>query len=166
MQKIAIHADKIIPLSFNSITSLKYKTIYCIECGAPIIERNNSQMFRIGSTDRPCEVHVSADGTIPSVCHQCAQKYSIVITVAQVSNVGGIPLYMQPQSIFMSIEPVKQLRDIYCMECGKAFYSVSDRVKSISDNTIPFNMLDPEKMGPMEVWCHHHNCKQRWSVFA
>jgi hypothetical protein len=52
------------------------------------------------------------------------------------------------------------------MECGKAYYSISDRIKLISDNTIPFEMLDPAKFGPMEVWCKFHHCKQRWSVMV
>lgn len=167
MTKIAPHADTHIHLSLSSVTGLRYKTVHCVECGQPIIERNNDQMMRIGNNNYPSVARVSADGSIPCVCVNCSQKYSIVATLdTQISSNVGVPLYMQPQSIFMAITPMKTLRDIYCMECGKAFYSVSDRMKMLSDNTMPVNMIDPEKYGPMEVWCKFHHCKQRWSVFV
>jgi hypothetical protein len=167
MPKIAPHANISIPLSLGSITGLRYKTMHCIECGEPIIERNNEKMLRVGSNDMPEIAHVGADGSIPCVCRKCSQKYSIVVALStKMSANVGIPLYMQPQSIFMIPEPVKRLRDVYCMECGKAFYSISDRVKLVSDNTMPTEILDPNRLGPMEVWCKFHYCKQRWSIMA
>lgn len=166
MQKNAPYANAAIPLSLNSVVGLRYKTINCIECGRPILERNNDRMLRLNN-NAPTVAHVGADGTISCVCSNCSQKYTVVITFNMQSSMhNAVPLYMQPQSIFMAIEPVKKLRDVYCMECGKAFYSVSDRVKMVSDNMIPVNMLDPDKLGPMEVWCKFHHCKQRWSVMA
>jgi hypothetical protein len=165
MEKIAPFADISIPLSLGSVTGLKYKTINCMECGNPILERNGEKILRVRQNSYPDEARLSADGTIPVICSSCAQKYSLTFSVT-VGMSSSLPLYMQPQSIYMAIEPHKKLRDVYCMECGKAFYSISDRINLVSDNVIPFDMLDPAKMGPMEVWCKFHHCKQRWSVMA
>jgi len=166
MEKIAQFASIAIPLSLSSTTGLKYKTLCCVECGHPILERSSDRMFRIGATDLPELARVGADGTIPSVCRKCTQKYTITISMNMQSPGVNVPLYMQPQSIFLAVEPVKKLRDTYCMECGKAFYSISDRIKLLSDNTVPFDLLDPTRFGPMEVWCKFHHCKQRWSVMV
>lgn len=166
MLKIAPYANKQIPISLGSTTGLRYKTVHCIECGAPIIERNNTQIFRLGVKDMPEVVKLSVDGSMNTHCHRCSQRYSLIVDTNSSSLNSGVPLYMQPQSIFMAIEPVKKLRDIYCIECGKAFYSISDSMKLISDNTMPIDMLDPEQYGPFESWCKFHHCKQRWSIFV
>lgn len=166
MQKNAPYANTAIILSLGSVTGLKYRTINCIECGNPIIERSGDSFSRL-TGNMPENAHISADGTIKSICNKCLQKYTIVLSQSvQSIKYDSIPLYMQPESIFMEVEPSKRLRDVYCMECGKAFFSVSDRIKMISDNTIPFSILDPDKLGSMEVWCKFHHCKQRWSVMT
>ncbi len=162
---LAPYADLAIPLSLSSITGLKYRTLNCFECGQPFMERNAETMYRM-TDDMPKEAHVGTDGAIAGMCGNCSQKYSVTISVALEPAFDNVPLYMQPQTLFITTEPVKKLRDTFCMECGKAFYSISDRIKSVVDNTIPTEMLDPNKLGPMEVWCHFHRCKQRWSVFV
>lgn len=164
MAKIAPFADTVIALALGSTTGLKYKTLNCIECGHPVLERSSDRMFRLNN-NQPEVAKVSHDGTIPATCANCTQRYSVIISVSPPSQ-SSIPLYMQPQTIFMAAVPNKKLRDTYCMECGKAFYSVSDRINLLSDNVIPFEMLDPLKLGPMEVWCKFHHCKQRWSVMT
>lgn len=165
MEKIAPFADIAINLSFSSTTGLRYRTLNCIECGHPIIERSGDDIYRI-TNDFPERARVGVDGSIPTRCDKCTQSFKIVLAVTVVSQQQGIPLYMQPQSIFLTVSQTKKLRDTYCMECGKAFYSVSDRIDSLSDNTIPFELLDPERLGPMEARCKFQHCKQRWSVMA
>lgn len=162
---IAPFASTAIRLDLGSVTGLKYKTLHCNECGEPFIERNGDDMFRV-SKDWPEKAHVGADGTIPTTCSKCTQKYVIIISHNVTHVKDGVPLYMQPQSVFMAITATKKLRDTHCLECGKAYYSVSDRVNSISDNTIPFDLLDLAKLGPMEVWCKYQHCKQRWSIMT
>lgn len=166
MEKTAPFASIAIPLSLGSITGLKYKTLSCVECGHPILERSSDRMFRISSKDMPEEARIGADGTIPAICGRCTQKYSITISLGISTKVNDIPLYMQPQSMFITVSPTKKLRDVHCLECGKAFYSVSDRINLMTDNTVPLEMINPLKLGPMEVWCKFHHCKQRWSVMA
>lgn len=165
MAKIAPFADIPIDLSFSSTSGSRYRTLNCIECGHPIIERSGDDIYRI-TNDYPERAKAGADGTIPTKCDRCTQSFKVVVSVAVVTSKSGIPLYMQPQSLFLEVSSSKKLRDTYCVECGKAFYSVSDRIGSISDNTIPFDLLDPLKLGPMEVWCKFNHCKQRWSVMT
>lgn len=166
MESIAPYADIPITVSLSSLTGLKYRDYSCIECGQPIIERSSERIFRF-SSDMPEEAHIGADGTIPTTCSRCSQKYSIIITTRESEgSLSNMPLYMQPQALFISVEPVKKLRDTHCMECGHAFYSISDRVSMLVDNVVPFEMLDPTKLGPMEARCKFHHCKQRWSVMA
>lgn len=165
MAKIAPFASTVISLSLGSITGLKYKTLNCVECGNPILERNSDRMFRLNAQDQPELARPSVDGTISVKCGKCSQKYSLVISFSATPSID-MPLYMQPQSLFITAVPDKKLRDTYCMECGKAFYSISDRIQLLSDNTMPFDMLDPAKLGPMEVWCKFQHCKQRWSVMT
>lgn len=165
MQANAPFASTAITLSLGSTTGLKYKTLNCIECGDPLVERNGDVMYRI-SKDWPEQARVSANGTIPTTCSKCTQKYVIVISHNVTTVMDGVPLYMQPQSVFIAITGTKKLRDTHCLECGKAYLSLSDRVNSISDNIIPFDLLDPDKLGPLEVWCKYQHCKQRWSIMA
>lgn len=165
MLKIAPFADIAIDLSFSSTTGPRYRTLNCIECGNLIIERSGDDIYRIAN-DYPERARVSADGTIPTRCDRCTQKFSITVSTGFATSRSSIPLYMQPQSIFLKVSPTKKLRDTYCMECGKAFYSISDRINSLSDNTVPFGMLDPARFGPMEAWCKFQGCKQRWSVMV
>lgn len=165
MEKTAPFANTAIIINLGSVTGLKYTTKSCLECGSPLVERNGDKLFRI-SNDFPQEAHIGKDGTIPTTCTRCSQKYAIVIS-HDINNANpGVPLYMQPQSIFMAVSSNKKLRDTHCFECGKAFFSISDRYGSLSDNTIPFDLLNPEKLGPMEGWCKFHHCKQRWSIMA
>ena len=165
MQKNAVFADIAIILNLNSTTGLKYTTKNCIECGSPLVERNGDDLFRI-TNSYPQLARPNKDGVIPTACNRCQQKYDIVISHNVNKALEGVPLYMQPQTIFMAVSSDKKLRDTHCLECGKALYSVSDRYSSLSDNTIPFDLLDPNKLGPMEVWCKFQHCKQRWSIMT
>lgn len=164
MEKTAPYADIPISISLVSVTGLKYRTLNCLECGQPFLERNSEKVFRIGTNQAPSDAHVDAGGVILGICGRCSQKYSVTVSMAISGTRVDLPLYMQPQSIFIVNEPNKRLRDTHCMECGKTFYSISDRITSLSDNVTPLNMLDPERMGPMEARCKFHHCKQRWYI--
>lgn len=166
MQKNAPYADTPIPLSLASITGLRYRTLNCMECGQPFLERNNDKMFRIGTNNETLVAHVDANGHVNATCGRCTQKYTVTISLNIQPKREGIPLYMQPQTIYVVSEATKKLRDTYCLECGKAFYSISDRIKSVVDNVIPFEMLDTTRLGPMEARCKFQHCKQRWSVMT
>lgn len=163
MEKSAPFADMPIMLSVQSNVGMRYRSYECVECGLPFLERDNDTFYRSGSSE-PESAHIDAGGTIPATCPRCAQKYTVVIALGIQQKREGIPLYMQPQSIFMSVESSKKLRDIYCGECGKAFFSVSDRIRMIVDNTTPEEMLDTTRYGPMEARCKFHQCKQRWYI--
>lgn len=161
---IAPYADKAIPLSLKSLTGLRYRTLNCMECGQPFLERNKDQIFRIGTNDMPGEVHIDPSGVIVGVCGNCTQKYTVTIALTVEQDREGIPLYMQPQSLYLTSEPTKKLRDIFCLECGKAYYSISDRIQQMVDNIVPPEYLDVSRLGPMEARCKYQHCRQRWYV--
>jgi hypothetical protein len=159
----APYADTPIPLSLQSSTGLRYRTYNCIECGNPFLERNSEQVMRL-SNEMPQVAHANVDGVVDASCPKCAQKYYLSITIEINRAHSDLPLYLQPQSIFLVSAPVKRLRDLYCLECGKAFYSVSDRIKSFVDNVTPMEFIDPGRLGPMEARCRFQHCKQRFYV--
>lgn len=158
----APYAHNAIPLSLRSSVGLRYRTLNCIECGHPFLERNRDQIFRIDSSDMPEQAHLSADGLVHGICGRCQQTYTVTLAVTVDVRMNDMPLYMQPQSLFITSEPVKHLRDIFCLECGKAFFSISDRIKLMVDNVTPTEMLDTLQMGPMEARCKFQHCKQRF----
>lgn len=160
----APYASTAIPLYLGSVIGLRYRTLHCIECGGPLIERNADVIIRIGQSNSSERAHVSADGMIHSKCERCQQKYTLTLSMGVETRRGGIPLYMQPQALVVISEPVKKLRDTHCLECGKAFFSISDRVKLIADNIAPVASLPIDRVGPMEPRCRFQHCKQRWHV--
>ena len=164
MQKDAPYADMPITMSIRSTVGIRYRTWQCIECGQPFLERDGDLFFRIGNPDQPTEAHAGADGVITSVCGRCRQKYTVTIAVEVSSGRTGLPLYMQPQSIFVSSVPNKKLRDVHCYECGKAFFSLSDRITMLVDTVAPNELIDTARMGPMEARCKFNHCQQRWYV--
>lgn len=164
MQNVAPYASTPIALSLRSLTGLRYRTLSCMECGNPFLERNSERIFRMGNNDMPEEAHTSADGAIYSTCGKCTQQYTVTISLTATSVHSEVPLYLQPQSMFITSEPQKKLRDTYCLECGKAFYSISDRIKLLVDNVTPIDLIDASQLGPMEARCKFQHCKQRWYV--
>lgn len=163
MEKTAApYASIPISLSLSSTEGLKYRTLNCMECGQPFMERNNEQMFHV-SKNTPEEARVGIDGYIRGICSKCSQQYSITLSV-QVQSSSGIPLYLQPESFYIAVEPVKHLRNTHCLECGKAFYSISDRIKQVVDNLVPLEMVDITRLGPMESRCKFQHCQQRWFI--
>lgn len=157
----APYASEPIAISLMSTTGLKYRTLNCFECGSPFIDRENEYLYRVGVKDLPEEAHASVDGIVLTHCGNCQQQYSLAVA-AIVSSATSVQLYLQPQSIYLSVEPVKQFRDTFCMECGKAYFSISDRIKSVVDNIVPLGLADVSKLGDVEARCNWRGCKARW----
>lgn len=159
----APYADTIIPLYLNSVTGMRYRTLNCMECGAEFLERNNDTMYRLNDPDLPTEIAI--DGASAKVkCGKCQQWYGVQVSVAVTYEAGGVPLYMQPQSVYLRVDVIKKLRYLHCLECGKSFHSISDRISQVIDNRVPFEHLDPAKIGPIEALCHAQNCGQTWAL--
>lgn len=159
----APYAEVAIPLFLSSVTGMRHRSLNCVECGAEFLERNNDTIFRMNDPDLPEEVAISG-ASVKARCGNCEQWYGIQVSVNVTYAQGGIPLYLQPESIYISIEPVKRLRYLHCMECGKPFHSLSDRVSQVVDNRVPFEYLNPSRLGPLEALCHYNNCGQTWSL--
>jgi ferredoxin-like protein FixX len=160
---VAPYAESPIPLYLTSLTGMKYRTLNCMECGAEFLERNGDTMYRLNDPDLPAEVKIDGH-SIKAKCGNCSQWYGVQVSLTITYEHGGIPLYMQPQSVYVTSETSKRLRYMYCLECGHAFQSISDRISQVVDNRIPFEFLDPTKLGVIESMCHFSNCGQAWAL--
>lgn len=159
----APYADSPIPLYLASVTGMRYRTLNCMECGAEFLERNNDTMFRLNDPDLPAEVAVSGQ-SVKARCGNCQQWYAVQASISVTLEQGGVPLYLQPQSVYLSVDTTKRLRYLHCLECGKPFHSISDRISQVVDNRVPFEYLDPLRLGPVEALCHSQNCGQTWAL--
>ena len=164
MLKNAPYANTAIHMSLMSSVGLKYRTYNCIECGAAFMDREGEHLYPVGVSSQPDEAHANADGVILAICPKCSQRYSLTIALSVAAPRDGIPLYMQPQSIYLVAEPVKHFRDTFCFECGKAYFSISDRIKLVVDNITPLGVSDASRPGAMEARCNWRGCKARWHI--
>lgn len=159
----APYAEVAIPLYLGSTTGFRYRTLNCMECGAEFMERNNDTMFRLNDQTAPPEIIL--DGAVVLArCGHCQQRYAVQVSLVVGLVEGGVPLYLQPQSVYIAIDSVKRLRYLHCLECGKPFHSISDRIRQVVDNRVPFEQLDPLKIGPIEALCHKQSCGQTWAL--
>jgi hypothetical protein len=161
----APYAVNEIPLYLTSVTGMKYRYIHCIECGTAILERNSDEIYRFNDEQPPVAVHISSL-PINAMCSNCAQRYTLHVSLAMTYDPDGPALYMQPQTIQLAVEPVKKLRDYHCMEDGKSMNLISDRIAYVSDNRVPFEHVDPAKVGPIGTYCPSRNCHQYWSIMV
>jgi DNA-directed RNA polymerase subunit RPC12/RpoP len=159
----APYCDTPIPLYLTSTTGMRYRTLNCMECGAEFLERNNDTMYRLNDSSMPAEIHLNG-GSIKARCGKCSQWYGVMVAIEVTYESGGVPLYLQPQSVYIKVDATKKLRYLHCLECGKPFHSISDRISHVTDNRIPFEFADPMKIGPIEALCHSQNCGQTWAL--
>lgn len=159
----APYAEIIIPLYLTSVTGFKYRTLNCMECGHEFLERNNDTLYRLNDESMPAEITLDGSAEL-AMCGNCQQKYLVQVSLNVVLEDGGIPLYMQPQSVYIAVDIAKKLRYLHCLECGKPFHSISDRISQVVDNRIPFELVDPAKIGPLEALCHSQHCGQTWAI--
>lgn len=165
MESAAPYADTPIPLYLGSVTGMRYRTLSCIECGREFLERNNDTMYRVGDESQPREVSISAE-PVSATCSNCRQRYTVQISLSISFERDGIPLYMQPESMYLTAEEHKKLRYVHCLECGHVFQSISDRISQVVDNRVPFQYLNPSKLGPIERTCTANTCGQAWAVMV
>lgn len=161
----APYADIPIPLYLSSTTGMRYRSLNCLECGAEFLERNNDTMYRMNDDTLPNEVAITGESA-KVMCGNCQQWYGVQISISVTLLVDSIPLYLQPESIYLANETSKKLRYVHCLECGKPFHSISDRVSQLIDNRTPFEYLRVDRLGPLEALCHNNNCGQTWSLMV
>lgn len=165
MHADAPYADTPIVISLTAISGMRTRTLNCIECGSPFMERNSDmRLFRLNSKNMPEEATVGVNGYIDGICGNCRQKYAVTVSIHVERVINTLPLYMQPESIFITSMPDKHFRDIFCFECGKTFFSISDRIGSFIDDTTPMHMIEADRLGPIEPRCKFNYCKQRYHV--
>lgn len=166
MNQTAPYASMPIPLFLGSTTGMKYRMLNCLECGRPFLERQNEVLYRVNDASNPSEIIIATESSIQVFCGDCHQEYQVIVSEHVVYTKDAIPLYMQPQSLYIVSEPKKRLRFIHCLECGHAFHSISDRIDSMSDNRVPFEFVAAERLGPIETMCHFSKCSQAWSLMV
>jgi DNA-directed RNA polymerase subunit RPC12/RpoP len=161
--RLAPYATVAIPMFLSSTTGFRYRTINCMECGAEFLERNNDMLYRLNDASQPAEIAINGEVT-HAICGRCQQSYSIMVSINVALEREGVPMHLQPQSVYIASETVKKLRYLHCMECGKPFLSISDRIRQVVDNRLPFELFSPEKVGSFEALCHASNCGQTWAL--
>lgn len=134
-----------------------------MECGAEFIERNNDTLFRLNDESQPAEIILNGS-SVSTVCGRCQQKYTVQVSLNVILVQNSIPMHLQPQSVYIISDAYKRLRYLHCLECGKPFHSISDRIRQVVDNRVPFEQLDPLKIGPLEALCHTQSCGQTWAL--
>lgn len=162
---IAPYADTAIPLYLTSVTGMRYRTLNCMECGAEFLERNNDTVYRLNDNTMPSEVPLTG-ASVKARCGNCNQWYGVLVSLDVTYEAGGVPLHMQPQSVYLKVDNTKKLRYLHCLECGKPFHSISDRISHVVDNRVPFEFADPLKLGPIEALCHGQHCGQTWALMV
>jgi hypothetical protein len=160
----APHASIAIPLHLSSITGLRHRTLNCLECGQPFLERNTGQLYRLHDTSRPELVRVAGQA-IPATCGRCSQTYQVHISLEVTYDVQQ-PLHSQAQSIVLVPSSIKHSRYLYCLECGKKFHGMADRISIVSDNMIPLEHISQGRMGPLEALCSSKHCRQVWALMV
>jgi hypothetical protein len=165
MRNAAPYASTPITVSLAAISGLRTRTLNCMECGSPFMERNSDmRLFRLNTKTMPEEARVDQKGQIAGLCGNCQQQYTVTVSVSVERNLSSIPLYMQPESIFIANTAQKSFRDIFCFECGKTFFSISDRIEAFVDDIVPLDLIAPDKLGPLEPRCKFNYCKQRYHI--
>lgn len=59
----------------------------------------------------------------------------------------------------------KLYRDIFCVECGKPFMAISDKIVSIMDSAVPIEHLRGDSK-LIETRCKGHYCKQHYNIYV
>lgn len=130
------------------------------------LQRQADTLYRMNDSSAP-ETIAIADGVLIHVmCGICTQEYALQVSANMRYDSAAVPLYMQPQSVYIVSESQKRLRYLHCLECGSAFHSISDRIASMNDNRIPFEYVDTARLGPIETMCRADKCSQAWSIMV
>lgn len=157
----APYAANPIPLHLGSSTGMRYRTLNCMECGREFLERNNDTLYRSNDQGQPPQAISSTP--IPAVCGYCSQQYILTIAIQVTIERYAVPLHQQPQSVYIAPETSKQQRTIHCLECGKVFQGISDRISQVVDNQIPMQYVVASHLGPVTAMCSFKKCKQAWA---
>lgn len=163
MQRSAPYASTPIPVYLMAVNGPRYRTLSCVECSGEFLSRESDSFFRIGVRDLPSKAQMNEHGAIETHCGRCRQKYEVFFNLNMQVSRGNLLAYQLSQTLFLAPERIKRSRDTYCLECHHAYFSVSDRVQMISDDSVPIKNIT-EGLGPLEVRCKFQKCKQRWSI--
>lgn len=113
---------------------------------------------------QPRQAHVDESGGMRAICPNCCQKY--VVSVSLTIERSTVVLASINQSIYFTSVLEKQRRNTRCMECGKSFHIMNDRISQVVDNAMPVEYMDKTKLAPLEAICGFNRCRQQWSFMV
>lgn len=74
------------------------------------------------------------------------------------------PYNQQPITVLIKAVKQKVFRQLHCLECGRPFLDITDKILSVSDSVTPIEQLNPDEVGIIEAHCSRHDCKQYYRM--
>lgn len=74
------------------------------------------------------------------------------------------PWHQMPITVVMKATQQKVYRKMHCVNCGMPIADITDRIVMMFDGVTPFEQLEPDQFGIIEVHCDRHICKQYYRL--
>lgn len=75
------------------------------------------------------------------------------------------PYNQMPITLSLVSIPTKVYRDVYCIECGRPFITLTDKFMTIVDAAIQVNIMRGKER-VVEARCSNHYCKQHYHMYV
>lgn len=80
------------------------------------------------------------------------------------TELARTPYHTMPITLVLTTLTQKVYRRLFCMECGKPFLDITDKVASATEGVEPLDQMQPNEKGFIEPHCHNHLCKQYYRI--
>ena len=74
------------------------------------------------------------------------------------------PYNTLPITLVLTTITQKSYRRLHCLECGKPFLDITDKVATATEGAQPIEDLRPNALGFVEPHCRTHTCKQYYRI--
>lgn len=74
------------------------------------------------------------------------------------------PYHQLPITLVRKSIHQPMLRQLHCLECGWPIADITDKVVVVFDGETMIDRIVPNAIGITEVYCHRHQCKQRYRL--
>lgn len=81
------------------------------------------------------------------------------------SDILRTPHNQMPVTLSLTTIQNKMYRDIYCIECGRPFITMTDKFITIIDAAIPVKLMRGQER-VIEARCSNHYCKQYFHMYV
>lgn len=79
-------------------------------------------------------------------------------------TVTRTPFNTMPITLVLTTLTQKAYRRLHCLECGRPFLDITDKVATATEGTQPVDQMKPDQKGFIEPHCHFHYCKQYYRI--